>query len=310
MFVSTSILLLLFSSTSLAQCISSAEEYINHFRDVLAGSEPDPSTCVDTDLMVSIQYQSKQYDISPTLNFRNGSWSWASGWDNLETYLRMAEKHRNDDDQGLELTHEMINWVGIPGTVDTESIYNLAVFSRALMTESAFDDLPVMPSWPNLWNYLANPAGIVLCSNWTHDLAECPLALPIEFTEEVKVALETDTLVNFEAITGCPTDPPPPNTEDCICTNTDYCSMKAQLWTARATGTYSCVTSFSETPGATENAAQTRAFFEFCMGCNYLFSGNGTGYNGQMFTGEEWLVRGNVPLVDVGAVRLQLYPQQ
>jgi hypothetical protein len=49
------------------QCISSAEEYINHFREVLNGSAPDPSTCVDTDLMVSIQYQKKEYDISPTL---------------------------------------------------------------------------------------------------------------------------------------------------------------------------------------------------------------------------------------------------
>jgi hypothetical protein len=32
-------------------------------------------------------------------SFRNGSWSWASGWDNLETYLRMAENHRNDGDK-------------------------------------------------------------------------------------------------------------------------------------------------------------------------------------------------------------------
>ena len=32
-------------------------------------------------------------------SFRNGSWSWASGRDNLEVYLGMAEKHRNDQDQ-------------------------------------------------------------------------------------------------------------------------------------------------------------------------------------------------------------------
>jgi hypothetical protein len=29
----------------------------------------------------------------------------------------------------------------------------------------------------------------------------------------------------------------------------------------------------SETGGGAENAAQSRAFFEFCVGCNYLFTG-------------------------------------
>jgi hypothetical protein len=37
-------------------------------------------------------------------SFRNGSWSWSSGRDNLEVYLRMAEKHRADGDQVALLT--------------------------------------------------------------------------------------------------------------------------------------------------------------------------------------------------------------
>jgi hypothetical protein len=31
--------------------------------------------------------------------------------------------------------------------------------------------------------------------------------------------------------------------------------------------------------------------------------GNGTGFNGEIYTGEEWLVRGNIPLIDLEAVR-------
>jgi hypothetical protein len=47
------------------QCITSGEEYIAQFQAVLAGAPP--ATCVDPDLMVSIQNQNKDYSPSPTL---------------------------------------------------------------------------------------------------------------------------------------------------------------------------------------------------------------------------------------------------
>jgi hypothetical protein len=49
------------------ECISSGEEYRAHFQNVLAGDTPNP--CVDTNLMVSIQYQNQAYDPSPTLKY-------------------------------------------------------------------------------------------------------------------------------------------------------------------------------------------------------------------------------------------------
>ena len=49
----------------MVQCITTGPDYVAHFQEVLAGATPYP--CVDDNLMVSIQYQNKDYSPSPTL---------------------------------------------------------------------------------------------------------------------------------------------------------------------------------------------------------------------------------------------------
>merc|ERR1712226_57475 len=324
------------ASSACSPCCSSAEQYTEHFQEVLGGA-PASTVCQENQLMSRIQtgwpgdggVTAWPDKLSKYGNF----WVFASDNNVLNKFLELAQTYGGDR---FALLQQMMFHVGFDNkTVSVDLVgegasFSVVVFDRAEM-ETQWNEGPIpagvfqqpfQPTWSNLASYLKGDAatpGFQVCSSDSHTPPENCIREQVDITDD----LEFLEGYPYQALTGCDKGYASGETvrdhDDCLAAGCDdiYCTMLDEFAKKdiRNGGSPRCVDHYHANPlgySGYEHGQWTRAMFEMCFACNPYFTGEGVGYNPEedRTTMSEWIVRGDsqTKIGDLKASRMELWP--
>lgn len=245
------------------QCISDPEIYWFNFEHP---QDPNLIPCVDANLMATIQGPCEceisgfQECSSYLSTYSTSALAWISGSDTLESYI--SSSWLNPDDRWKAVV-SMLTSIGYTNDdIDSRCTYRLAIFNRSIADQEGL----FVPTF----------------NRWFHELR---LRFDLNFHPNVIKELSLHDFKNFYELTGC--------NVGCTSCSDDFEQVLSITYPALYEGgTLACVQAFSDEfeGGLAANVVQARALLLSCFGANELNTGNGYGFNGQSFTGAEFMV--------------------
>lgn len=289
-----------FSSRGASVCtgetVDTPEAWSEALNNVLNGI--DRNVCADADLLIRV-IQLAADDAPPNGISQFGNyWTWVAGSASMDEYIQtardIAAKGGSAEAMREALLVAIQTWVGLdnPG-FDKSKKYYLYVISKSAVNAVSGEDYDIFsPTWDNLFDYLQS--SFVLCKfNGNIEACDRGNPLSITFSPSVKDTLKTQTQTQ---ITGCKKGFWTCGNADKDGCSREFCEMRKILSDKRIKGGQAAVAEYYMNNQLGRTAAEARAFFDIGIGATFLFTGDGTAFNGNFNTGAEFISRGDIPI--------------
>jgi len=293
------------ASVCTGETVDTPEAWIEALNNVMNGIDRD--VCADADLLIRVVQSPKFQDgieqgppagINPFGNY----WTWVAGSDSLDKYFQKAKgivaQGGSNELKREKLLVYIQTWVGYDKDYigfDKDYKYYLYVISKKASNAVSDSDYEIFsPTWDNLFKELSS---FTYCNFDDDNNERCQRDAKIEinFSQEVKNNLKTQTA---SQVTGCKKAFWTCGSGDDGECSRDFCDMRKALIAERNKGGQEAVFKYYMKNQALRSAAEARAFFEIGVGATWLFTGDGSAYNGilQQKTGAEYISRGDIPI--------------
>jgi len=288
-----------FSSRGASVCtgetVDTPEAWTEALNNVMNGIDRD--VCADADLLIRVVQSDKVSPPDGISQFGN-YWSWVSGSDSLNKYFQVAKdivaQGGSDEAKREKLLVYIQTWVGFDNPAyDDDYKYYLYVISKSASNAVSDYDYPIFsPTWDNLFDKLSS---FTLCK-FTGNIEACERGkIEISFDKDVQDKLKAQTATQ---ITGCKKGFWTCGEGDRGGCSRDFCNMRNILIAERNKGGQAAVFKYYMKNQDGKSADEARAFFDIGVGATFLFTGDGSTFNGilKQKTGAEFISRGDIPI--------------
>lgn len=311
-----SILILAFlASSAHAVCdytFSTPEDWRTGLDGALNGAYPvDVELCTGQDLMARFKEFKNNNNVPTTVHEYRNFWAFAVDYAFMDDYLRFAQTAAatapNLAAAQALFTRTVNQAVGVdPNDPDTRYTYYMIIFRKSAMANSATIYTPYSPTWTALFNQHRN---LVPCT-WQNDADQCNAALVINFGPEVEFDIENTEVTQSS---GCPNSDEfygnaghPPSTDDCREFRTYAETLEGIRNNQGGVLAVAAHVAVQQQQGIVLNLQQARAYFY--VACSATWDFQGDGYVFQNDPDNEFVVRGDVPLGQIGGIYYIVLP--
>jgi len=296
------------ASVCTGETMKTPEDWVAALNNVMNGRDVQ-DVCADADLLIRVVQSLKikdgiEQDPPAGINPFGNYMTWVAGSDSLDKYFQKAKGIMNQREGGTitqkreKLLSYIQTWVGYDedsiGFDDKFKYYLYVISKKASNAVSDYDYEIFSPTWDNLFKELSS---FTFCNFDDDNNERCQRDAKIEinFSQEVKNNLKTQTA---SQVTGCKKAFWTCGSGDDGECSRDFCDMRKALIAERNKGGQEAVFKYYMKNQALRSAAEARAFFEIGVGATWLFTGDGSAYNGifKIKTGAEYISRGDIPI--------------